>query len=264
MKRESNVLWLSVSPALRCLDQRLLSQLVKGADIQRWEYFQSLDEPCSLDAVVETLHEYLQARSHTHAGKPHLLGHGVSGVVALMYARRYPQQVASLTLLSVNARPAVNWQAHYYALRQRLPCSRDIILAQMSRLLFGEQPLRFLKAFATLLARDLDENLTLHSLAHHTTLAPGGTGVPMLLCYGEADAVRSRGGKGGENTGWESYLKPGDRIWQFPEGNHFFHFYDAIAVSGVILDYWQQLAKTRAFSSPIVFTPKAIEQSVPH
>jgi pimeloyl-ACP methyl ester carboxylesterase len=226
---QPNVLWLSVSPYLKCFDQRLLSRLVKTAAIQRWEYCQSLDEPCSIDAVISSLHEYLSDRPH----KTHLLGHGVSGVIALLYARRYPQRVASLTLLSVGAMPAVNWQAHYYALRGHLPCSRDMILAQMSRLLFGQQPARFSNALAQLLKQDLDSNLTLHSLAHHTQVAPGGVEVPLLICEGQIDSILQ-----GHETSWQKWMKPGDRLWSCPEGNHFFHFQHSVAVAKAISDYW--------------------------
>lgn len=229
MNDKPNVLWLSVSPYLKCFDQRLLSRLIKVAAIQRWEYCQSLDEPCSIDAVVSSLHEYLGDRPY----KTHLLGHGVSGVVALLYARRYPQQVASLTLLSVGAMPAVNWQAHYYALRQYLPCSRDMILAQMSRLLFGQQPARFSSALAQLLKQDLDSNLTLHSLAHHTHVAPGGVEVPLLVCEGESDSITQ-----GHESDWQEWTKPGDRLWRCTKGNHFFHFQQSVAVAKAISDYW--------------------------
>ena len=242
MNREVDVLWLSVSPHLKCFDQRLLSQLVKAAPVRRWEYCQTVDEPCCIESVVTALHEYVRGRvalensSGQRNYKVHLVGHGVSGVVGLLYARRYPQWVASLTLLSVGAMPAVNWQAHYYALRSLLPCSREIILAQMTRLLFGQQPVRFAKALTQLLARDLDSNLTLHSLAHHTQISPGGVEVPMLVCSGASDSIMAAQ----KQTPWEDWMKAGDRLWQCPGGHHFFHFEHAAIVAKRIADYWQQ------------------------
>lgn len=244
MNRESDVLWLSVSPHLKCFDQRLLSRLVKAAPIRRWEYCQTIDEPCCINDVVETLHTHISERaalekcSGQSNHKFHLLGHGVSGVVGLLYARRYPQHVASLTLLSVSAMPAVNWQAHYYALRELLPCSREMILAQMTRLLFGSQPIRFSKALSQLLARDLDSNLTLHSLAHHTKISPGGTDVPLLICNGEIDGIT----RTHQPAEWQAWLKPSDRLWQCPAGNHFFHFKHSAVVANRIIDYWQQVS----------------------
>lgn len=278
MNQAPDVLWLSVSPHLKCFDQRLLSTLVKAGPIRRWEYIQTVDEPCCIEAVVETLHEHIsdrialensaseksslgksasQQRSSRCAHQLHLLGHGVSGIVGLMYARRYPQHVASLTLLSVNALPAVNWQAHYYALRQLLPCSRNMILAQMTRLLFGEKPVRFARSLSKLLARDLDSNLTLHSLAHHTHIAPDTLEVPLLVCNGELDGIvrapkptaeatatttTSTSTNTSDNTQWETWLKPEDRLWLCPGGNHFFHFQHYTVVANRILDYWQQVS----------------------
>lgn len=260
MKQEFDVLWLSVSPHLKCFDQRLLSQLVKAAPIRRWEYCQTVDEPCCIESVVAALHEYVSARAALEKSsgqdkyKVHLMGHGVSGVVGLLYARRYPERVASLALLSVGAMPAVNWQAHYYALRQLLPCSREIILAQMSRLLFGSQSIRFAKALMQLLARDLDSNLTLHSLAHHTEIPAGGTDVPLLICNGENDSVVCAQ----KQTLWHDWMKPGDRLWQCPQGHHFFHFQHPTIVANRIADYWQQLLGGRSPSNSV--SPNAAEQ----
>lgn len=255
-----NVLWLSVSPYLKGFDQRLLSQLVKHSTVRRWDYCQTADEPCCTETVVAALHEYLTERAALEKSwkkgashKVHLLGHGVSGIIGLLYARRYPEHVASLTLLSVGSLPAVNWQAHYYVLRQHLPCSRESLLAQMTRLLFGEQPRRLSKALSVLLARDLDNSLTLHSLAHHTHIAPNSLEVPLLVCNGEADAIiqsqkepdwdqwraseHSQVGRSARANESELF-----RIWQCPKGNHFFHFHHAEAVADQIASYWRQLS----------------------
>ncbi|MEM6598374.1 MAG: alpha/beta hydrolase [Cyanobacteria bacterium P01_C01_bin.69] len=241
MQKKPDVLWLSVSPYLKCFDQRLMSQLTKRSTVRRWKYCQTIDEPCSADAVVEALHEYLSnqaAKADAAKSKVHLIGHGVSGVVGLLYARRYPQHVASLTLLSVSSSPAVNWQAHYYALRKLLPCSREVILGQLTRLLFGPQAPRFTTALSQLLLRDLDSNLTLHSLAHQTHIPAGGVEVPLLVCSGEIDDVVSSQQQGD----WTRWLKTGDRIWHCPKGRHFFHFYHYKAVAKTISGYWSQLA----------------------
>jgi len=245
MNQDPHMLWLSVSPYLKCFDRRLLSQLTTTAPVRHWAYSQTVDEPCCIDSVVSSLHEYvsdranLEQRSGQEHPKLHLLGHGVSGTVALLYARRYPQHVASLTLLSVNPMPAVNWQAHYYALRQLLPCSREIILAQMTRTLFGSQQHRFATALSHLLAKNLDSSLTLHSLAHHARIPSGGTEVPLLVCNGAVDSiVCSR-----KKSLWHDYMKSGDRLWQCPEGNHFFHFNHAKATAEVIRQHVCQVGE---------------------
>ncbi|MGB3669141.1 MAG: alpha/beta hydrolase [Phormidesmis sp.] len=241
-----DVLYLAVSPHLKCFDQRLMLQLSKSATVRQWRYLQTIDEPCSPELVVKTLHEYMQSRSEATADstailpKVHLIGHGVSGVIGLLYARQYPQHVASLTLLSVSATPAMNWQAHYYALRKLLPCSREVILGQMIRLLCGQQSPRFTTALAQLLAHDLDSNLTLHSLAHSTQVVAGGAEVPLLICQGELDEVTAS-----PQVGWECWLKAGDRIWQCPEGKHFFQFHHYQQVAKVITQYWAQLQRSQ-------------------
>ena len=238
---DSNLLWLSVSPHLKCFDRRLLAQLVKKYPVRTWEYAQTVDEACCLDSMVKALHEYvsdrnaLEHRSGNADYKVHLMGHGMSGIVALMYARCYPEHVASLTLLSVNANPAVNWQAHYYALRQLLPCSREMVLSQMARMLFGHQPRRFSKALSRLLASDLDSSISLHSLAHDIAIPVGATDVPLRGCNGEQDSIV----QAQRAVLWRKCMKPDDHIWQCPEGHHFFHFQHADVVADVIAAHVQ-------------------------
>lgn len=235
MNQDPSLLWLSISSPLKCFDRRLLLQLSKAFPVRQWEYCQSVDEPCCVDLAVAALHEYvsdraaLEQRSGNLDYKVHLMGHGISGIVALLYARRYPERVASLTLISVNAAPAVNWQAHYYALRQLLPCSREMILTQMSRILFGEQPARLHKAVAVLLRKDLDSSLTLHSLARCAVMPLADIKVPLLVCNGAQDSIVCS-----QKQTWHEVMKPGDRLWQCLEGNHFFHFRHAEATASVI------------------------------
>ena len=241
VEQKTEALWLSVSPPLKCFDQRLLSRLSKGRTVRRWQYCQTIDEPCSAAAVVEALHEYLRSRPLQSNGQPapkvHLIGHGVSGTVGLLYARQYPQHVASLTLLSVGALPAVNWQAHYYALRRLIPCSREIILAQLVRLLFGEQAPRFTTALTHLLAKDLDSNLTLHSLTNSAHVESGGIDVPLLICNGADDEITVSS----QDKPWQKWLKSGDLLWHCPDGRYFFHFYHYQTVAKTISNYWAQL-----------------------
>ncbi len=259
MNSKPNVLWLSVSPHLRGFDQRLLSELVKTATVRRWDYCQTADEPCCVEAVIEALHGYLTERAALEkswragsaAHKVHLIGHGLSGVVALLYARRYPEHVASLTLLSVNSLPAVNWQARYCLLRATSPCSRERILAQMTHLLFGEHPRRFSRALAELLGRDLDNSLTLHSLAKHFHIEPCPLKVPTLVCNGESDAIM----QAQQESCWEQWQQSDISakrslhiespesfdLWHCPQGNHFFHFHHPQAVAAKISSYWYQL-----------------------
>ncbi|MBD2545128.1 MULTISPECIES: alpha/beta fold hydrolase [Planktothricoides] len=128
MSLSPDALWINVSPALEKFNRPLLKQLSAQTAIAKWEYSQTPDEPTSLEIAVDLLHDYLKDRQQPI----HLLGHSTSGLLGLMYARRYPEKVrsrsvadaTSLTLLSVGVHPAVDWQAHYYAQLQVLPCSR--------------------------------------------------------------------------------------------------------------------------------------------
>ncbi|MEL6902975.1 MAG: alpha/beta hydrolase [Cyanobacteria bacterium J06606_4] len=270
MNLGSDVLWLSVSPHLKCFDQRLLAHLAKDTAIRRWEYCQTIDEPCCVDAVVDLLNEYVCDRTALaqRLGNPnykvHLIGHGVSGTVGLFYARRYPQHVASLTLLSVGVLPAINWQAHYYAMRQRLPCSREMLLGQLAKILFGQQPHRFAKALAQLLANDLDGSLSLHSLARQTKILPGGVEVPLLVCNGAQDPITTAQ----QQSQWQRWMKSGDHLWECPEGNHFFHFHNAPITAAAITDFWSELhrsdtasAHKRNTAKAIVIPPSKIERT---
>ncbi|MEO1351080.1 MAG: alpha/beta hydrolase [Cyanobacteria bacterium J06635_15] len=233
MAHPSEALWLSVSPCLKRFDQRLLLQLARKSEIRCWDYAQTADEPCCLAIAVTILHDYLKQRDRP----VHLLGHGISGLVGLRYAQQYPQRVRSLTLISVGANPAVNWHAHYYALRQLLPCRREMILGQMARLLFGVQSMAAMTALIQLLKQDLDSQLTLHSLVNHTVLTCGGIEPPLFVCHGAHDVVIDSN----TQVQWRDWLKPHDRLWHCPEGKHFFHYDYPKRVAQVIHDYWQSL-----------------------
>lgn len=228
----SDALWLTASPALKKFDQRLLCQLNRFVSIRRWEYHQTVDEPCCLETPVNLLHDYMKT-----CDRPlHILGHGLSGIIGLAYAQRFPHRVRSLTLLSVDAIPTINWHAHYYALRQLLPCSRDIVLAQMAKLLFGPRSYELTKILVDVLKRDLDTGLALHSLVSHHDLSPMVIQPPVLVCYGGHDDVLSQP----IHERWQPYLKPTDALWQCVDGRHFFHFDHPKAVVKAIRQYWQQ------------------------
>lgn len=241
MDSAPHLLWLSVSQFLKCFDQRLLSKLVKIGTVRQWEYTHTVDEPCCLDSIVAALHEHIRSRAALEAqagcaaSKVHLLGHGMSGIVALLYARRYPEYVASLTLLSVCETPAVNWQAHYYARRLQMPCSREIILTHMVQMLMGSQSLRVTRALSELLAKDLDSSLTLHSLAHNIHIRSGAVEVPLLVCNGQYDPIVGR-----QQQSWRKWLKAEDDLWLCPEGKYFFHFHHAEKTAQIIGRYVKQ------------------------
>ena len=124
-----DVLWLSTSPSFQCFSRPLLRYLSRQVTVREWEYCQSQDEASSLDVAVLLLHDYLQS-----CNQPvHFIGHSTAGLLGLLYARRYPETVQSLTLLAVGVDAAVDWQAHYYVhrpylSRQETPSSTSIAL----------------------------------------------------------------------------------------------------------------------------------------
>ena len=225
-------LWLCANPRLRQFDRPLFDLLSQDIQLRCWHYSQTADEPCSLEIALLLLHDYLKQQPRPI----HLIGHGLSGIVGLLYSQRYPEYVRSLTLLSVGVTPAVNWHAHYYALRESLPCRRSIVLNQMVRLLFGPQCPNRTAALMRILAKVLDMELTPHALGHRQTIPMRGVEVPLLVCHGANDMILDANSQ----SQWQRWFKPGDRRWMCPEGRHFFHYEYPQLSYRVLLDFWQE------------------------
>lgn len=225
-----DVLWLNVSPALQQFDRPLLNQLSKRISIAHWEYSQTPDEPLSLEIALGLLHDYLQ-----HYDRPiHLIGHGTSGLLGLLYARRHREKVRSLTLLSVGVHPTIDWQAHYYAQLEQFSCSREIILTRMVCNLFGRQSRPMVTKILRILEQDLSSSLSPHTLYQRVSFFPGGVPVPLLVCGGQDDTIINYN----LLQGWQPWLKQGDRIWQFPKGRYFFHYFHSQEVTEQITNFW--------------------------
>jgi pimeloyl-ACP methyl ester carboxylesterase len=238
MNSVSNIVWVSASSGVKAFDRPLLQYLSKQrmgspilGTIAQWQYEQTPDEASSLDAAVELLHQYLE----TQTEPVHLVGHGVSGVVVLLYARRYPERVKTLSLLSVAAQPAITWHAHYYVQRKLLSCSREQVLAQTVRSLFGRDLPFHVQAFVALLDRDLETSPSLHSLYELVQLPKGGVSVPLLVCAAKDDSVIDRR----SHAQWSRMLKLGDRLWRCPSGRHFFHYFYPEQVGNELMQFWQ-------------------------
>jgi len=224
-----DALWLNVSPSFERFDQKLLGCLARHVEVAHWAYRQTPDEPSCLDIAVTLLHDYLKG----HNRPVHLLGHGTGGLVGLLYARQNPHRVKSLTLLSVGVNPMVDWQAHYYAQFERLPCPRQMVLTQMIYSLFGHQARPLLPGWVNLLEQDLLHSASPHSLLKRVSLCPGSVAVPLLVCGGEDDAVVDPN----QIRGWQPWLQAGDRTALFP-GRHFFHATCPQRVADQILSFW--------------------------
>ncbi|MDB9527627.1 alpha/beta hydrolase [Oscillatoria sp. CS-180] len=229
-----DALWIGVNPSLSRFDQRLFRLLNRQIEMHYWGYCQTADEPCCMETALSLLHEYMQQ----HSQPIHLVGHGLSGALGLVYARLYPTRVKSLTLLSVGVNPTVGWQAHYYALRNLLPCDRYVILLQMVGMLFGPHSVAKANGLVKLLEKVLDTELSPHSLADCDGFSQGGIHSPLLICHGAHDAVVDPKA----HSRWQQWLQPGDRLWTCPQGRHFFHDTHAKKVSPIVLDFWHQAA----------------------
>jgi pimeloyl-ACP methyl ester carboxylesterase len=236
------VLWLSASPSLGGFNRPLLRQLARQVTVRKWQYQQTADEASSVMSAVHSLTDYL----NTQEQPVHLVGHGISGVVALTYARCYPERVRSLTLLAVAARPAMTWQAHYYVQRQLLPCSRYRVLAQMAQSLFGPMPYETTKHLVQALDRDLVLAPSLHSLFKLPDLPQGGVAMPLLICHSKTDSVVDPPAA----SAWLACCKPYDHLWECPAGRHFFHYFYPELVSTTLLTFWDSLTSP----APILLT----------
>ncbi len=228
-----DVLWLSSSPSLQIFDRSLLDYLNQSVPIQIWEYEQTEDEGCSLDVAVELLHHYLKFRDRPI----HLIGHSTSGLIGLMYARRYPHKVSSLGLLAVGLPSTINWQAHYYTHLSAFTWSREQILTQMVGDMLGEQNKYISERFVSYFEEDLALSPSPHSLFSTTNLSNEGVEVPLLLCSSKTDLVVSPI----LMRRWLKLMKKGDRLWECLDGRHFFHHFYPEQVGEELLNFWLSL-----------------------
>jgi len=233
MSNSLDVLWLNASPSLKGFDRPLLQYLCGHVKIAQWEYCQTQDEASCLVKAVTLLHDYLKFRDRPI----HLSGHGMGGVIGLTYARLYPERVQSLTLLAVAAQPAVTWQAHYYVQRQLFPCSRERLLVQTVRSLFGEKAPYPIKDLVRALDRDLVNSPSLHSLFKLVNLPRGGVSMPLMVCGIKTDPVVDSSAL----KEWLAWFKQGDYLWECPEVRHFFHYFYPQQVGEQLLSFWERM-----------------------
>jgi alpha-beta hydrolase superfamily lysophospholipase len=259
----ANLLWLSTSPSLKWLDTPLLAQLAKGHILHLWEYEQSLDEAVSLDEAIHLLHDYFiqrlkhlgsqmslcsprssatldQRDQHSHGSQErlHLIAHGISGVLGLLFARQYPEFVESLTLLAVGVHPAITWHAHYYTQRNLFEWSQQQTLLHMAYQLFRTTMPCSPHMLAEVLEIDLTRSPCPHSLLKMTAIAQGGIEVPLLVCGGQLDTIVDID----SIYDWHDWMKPMDAVWICPEGRHFFHYQFPEQTCGVLQSFWQKRA----------------------
>jgi pimeloyl-ACP methyl ester carboxylesterase len=246
-----DLLWLNVSPRLKWADRPLVNRLSQSTQIAYWEYVQTADEGSSLDQAAVVLAEFLADRPRP----VHLIGHGLGGVLGLIYARHYPQQVRSLCLLGVAAQPALTWQAHYYAQRRLIPCSQERILVQMLGRLFGQHLPASVPTLVRALAQDLATTPSPHSIFQIGTLPPGAIAAPLMICGSQTDTIVTLP----LLREWIAYFKPGDTLWQAPSGHHFFHYDQPEIIHQQLTKFWRQIdRRQRARCSQKISGPQKL------
>lgn len=225
-----DAVWVSASRAFQSFHEPILNGLSQNRTVACWEYSHNLDEGISLDLGLELLGNYLKSQTEPL----HLIGHSTGGLLALLYARKHPEKVRSLTLLGVGAHPAVDWQAHFYTLLGSLACHRQVIISQMVRNIFGSQSKPQHKRLLGILEKDLKDSLSPHTLWQRVSVTPGAASVPMLVCGSKDDLIVDPN----QLHGWKSMLKEGDRLWQSEDGGHFFHYYRPEPAAREIISFW--------------------------
>ncbi|NJL02158.1 MAG: alpha/beta hydrolase [Spirulinaceae cyanobacterium SM2_1_0] len=244
MTEYPHALLINTSPSLQRFNERLCAVLAQSVRLGCWQYEQTADEPLSLAAGVVLLHDYLK-----HCDRPlDLLAHGTSGWLALLYARRHPERVRSLTLLAVGAHAASDWHAHYYARLQLLPCPRQVVLRQMVKGLFGNCCPHGERELIALLERDLRTALSPHTLYEHQRLPPAPVAMPLLICGSRDDIIAAPN----DLNDWQPWLKSGDVQWCCPGGRHFFHHVCPHLVARQIVSFWQAIG---SLAAPVTVLP---------
>lgn len=229
-----DIIWASGSTFLRCLHMPLLKELLRYTNVSVWEYIQYFDESACIDTAVELLHSHLKNQEST----VNLIGHGIGGTIALIYARKYPQFIRSLTLLSVSTQPAKTWHVNYYEQRQINACSQKEALLKTLYNIFGDNfpchgnsPHHLIGKFH----KELENIPLTHSLFKMEQLPTGGVTIPLMICGSEIDNILSYS----EINDWEKWLKPEDNLWKYPQGGHFFHCFYPKILSMQILRFLQ-------------------------
>ena len=223
----SPILWIDLQPTLHCFNQRLAKRLSKNRLVKRWSFQHDLDEACS----IETIHLMMLETINEGREKYHLAGHGISGGIAHLFACKYPKLVHSATLLSADTTITNQWTSHYLEMRSQLPCGRERILSHLSSQLFGSNLSRKFPVFASLLAKCLDEEYILGSIA--SQIKQGrfkASDIPTLVINGNDDFVIDRT----SHTRWSEQLKPGDHYRAIKNARHFFHHQEANQTADVI------------------------------
>ena len=234
MYKNPEILWLSTNPYLMRFNLPIIKYLSQYVNIAQWEYQLTEDESTSRECAIALLEDYLKM-----VKKPvHIIGHSTCGLLGLQYAHQYPEKVKSLTLLGVGINPALDWISYYYLLRNNFNCSQDGILAHVAKYLFGYRNFYYQKSLVKILKKALIYSLSPHSLYQKCSYLPiETTSYPLMVCGSNDDQIVYWK----EIEKWQSYLKPEDKIYQCPNGEHFFHYFQPQLLGKQVLDFWASL-----------------------
>ena len=223
----SPILWIDLQPTLHCFNQRLTRRLAKNRQVKRWSFQHDLDEACS----TEIIHSMILETVNNSKNKYHIIGHGMSGTIAHLFACKYPESIHSATLLSTDTAITNQWTSHYLKMRSQLPCSREKILLHLSYQLFGRELSKKYPVFISLLAKCLDNEYILGSIASQINLGIlKGSDIPTLVINGDDDFVIDRM----TQARWGEQLKPGDHYRSIENARHFFQHKEANQTAAVI------------------------------
>ena len=211
------ILWIDLQPSLYCLFKRTAHSLGQRYDVKRWSFEHDPDESCDIDIA----HALLKQTIEKSIVPVHLVGHGISGTIAYLYAKKYPKNISSVSLLSVDSNSNNQWTTHYQSMRSQLPCSRYHILSHLSRLLIDTHAEHVHTIISRLLAKCLDSDFVNGSIIGNTKIENlSKSEIPTLVINGGKDFVVDPC----SFNRWKVNLKPGDCYQQIVGGRHFFPF----------------------------------------
>ena len=225
--KTSYILWIDLQPSLYCLFKRTTQSLSQNFEVKRWSFEHDLDESCDVD----TVHGLLRQTIDNSSRPVHLVGHGISGTIAYLYAQKYPNNISSVSALSVDTHSTNQWTSHYQSMRSQLPCSRFHILSHLSSLLVNGNSEQIRSVVTRLLARCLDNDFVYGSIVKSQIIENiNKANVPILVINGEKDFVIDEQ----SCDRWRHYLKPGDCYQKIANGRHFFPFTEWSQTSNMI------------------------------
>ena len=250
----SKILWIDLQPSLYCLFKRTAQSLSEHFEVKRWSFEHDLDESCDVDIVHSLIRETIDNSSAT----VHLVGHGISGTIAYLYAQKYPRYIASVTALSVDTHSMNQWTSHYQSIRSQLPCSRFHILSHLSSLLVDKNSEQVRDIVTRLLARCLDNDFVYGSIIKSQRIENiNKANVPILVINGGKDFVVDEQ----SYDRWKQYLKPGDCYQKIANGRHFFPFTEWSQTSKMIESFINMVPINNKKITPINYKDLSISKT---